>query len=109
MWVWPTPPTPEAPHEGVACVLPCNTITLERFQFSKPTKRTKLSWPTKHTNQRRKTMFKIHPGNGKRDIDVADEMCRAIKAAVYQFKDRVPLATAIGVLEIAKREILEEH
>ena len=54
-------------------------------------------------------MFKIHPGDGKRDIDVADEMCRAIKAAVYQFKDRVPLATAIGVLEIAKREILEEH
>lgn len=45
-------------------------------------------------------------GSGKRDTEVADDMCRAVKAAVYEFSGRIPLATAIGVLEIAKQEIL---
>jgi hypothetical protein len=46
-------------------------------------------------------------GDGKRNTDLADEMCEAIKSAVYDFSGRVPLATAIGVLEIAKQEILD--
>lgn len=38
----------------------------------------------------------------------AAEMCEAIKAAVYAYADRVPLALAIGVIEIAKAEIMAE-
>jgi hypothetical protein len=45
---------------------------------------------------------------GQRSTDAADEMCAAIKGVVYEFSGRVPLALAIGVLEIAKREILVE-
>ena len=45
---------------------------------------------------------------GQRPTEAADEMCEAVKAAVYQFADRVPLALAIGVLEIAKFDILDE-
>ena len=48
----------------------------------------------------------VFTGDGKRDTDLSDAMCRAVKAAVYEFSGRVPLATAIGVLEIAKQEIL---
>lgn len=45
---------------------------------------------------------------GKPAQDHAADMCEAIKATVYQFAGKVPLATAIGVLEIAKREIIDE-
>ena len=45
---------------------------------------------------------------GKPAQDHADDMCRAVKVAVYQFAGKVPLSTAVGVLEIAKREILDE-
>tara|TARA_R110000744_G_scaffold319880_1_gene426130 strand:+ start:1079 stop:1294 length:216 start_codon:yes stop_codon:yes gene_type:complete len=50
--------------------------------------------------------LKVFTG-GKRGTDLADEMCRAVKAAVYEFSGHMPLATAIGVLEIAKKEILD--
>ena len=45
---------------------------------------------------------------GKTQKDHADEMCKAVKAAVYGFAGKVPLATAIGVLSIAQHEILDE-
>ena len=51
--------------------------------------------------------LRVFTGGGKRDTDLADDMCKAVKAAVYEFSGRVPLATAIGVLEIAKQEILD--
>ncbi len=35
-------------------------------------------------------------------------MAEKIKAEVYSYADRIPLALAIGVLEIVKRELLEE-
>ena len=38
----------------------------------------------------------------------AGEMAERIKELVYEYSERVPLATAIGVLEIVKAEILEE-
>lgn len=40
---------------------------------------------------------------------IAAEMCEEIKAVVYSYADKVPAALAIGVLEIAKQEILEEQ
>ena len=52
--------------------------------------------------------LKAFTGGGQRPTEAADEMCTAVKRAVYQFADRVPLALAIGVLEIAKHEILRE-
>jgi len=41
--------------------------------------------------------------------EVASEMCEAIKKVVFAYADRIPLALAIGVLEIAKIEILSSH
>ena len=46
---------------------------------------------------------------GKPAIAHAADMCEAVKSAVYDFADTVPLATAIGVLAIAQREILDEQ
>ena len=46
---------------------------------------------------------------GKPAIAHAADMCEAVKSAVYDFADKVPLATAIGVLAIAQREILDEQ
>lgn len=39
---------------------------------------------------------------------VSAEMCERLKEVIYSYDGRVPLSLAIGVLEIAKREILEE-
>lgn len=47
-------------------------------------------------------------GPDQSDMDLADEMCEAIKQAIYTYAGRVPLATAIGALEIAKREIMDD-
>jgi len=46
---------------------------------------------------------------GKRGQDPAADMFEAVKAAVYEFAEKVPLATAIGVLELAKLEIISEQ
>ena len=46
---------------------------------------------------------------GKHVEDHAADMCEAVKSAVYEFADKVPLATAIGVLELAKLEIISEQ
>lgn len=53
--------------------------------------------------------LRVFTGGGQRDVDVSAEMCEAIKAVVYAYSGRVPLATAVGVLEIAKREILDAN
>lgn len=45
---------------------------------------------------------------GKSHFDLAEEMCNKIKEVVYTYSDRVPLALAVGVIEIAKMEIMEE-
>lgn len=46
---------------------------------------------------------------GQRPTDAAGEMAADIKAAIYRHADRVPLALAIGVLEIVKAEIIREQ
>lgn len=45
---------------------------------------------------------------GARAEDTAGEMAERIKALVYEYSDRMALATAVGVLTIVQREILEE-
>ena len=45
----------------------------------------------------------------KRSEDHAADMCKAVKAVVYSFAGKVPLATAIGVLDMAKLEIISEQ
>lgn len=51
--------------------------------------------------------FKVVPG--AKQTDLADRMCEEVKAVIYGFSDRVPLALAVGVLEIAKREIMDNN
>jgi len=46
---------------------------------------------------------------GGRAHDTAGELAAQIKTLVYQQADKMPLATAIGVLEIVKIEILNEQ
>lgn len=41
--------------------------------------------------------------------ELAGEMAERIEAVIYEYADRVPLALAVGVLEIVKRELLEEQ
>jgi len=69
-------------------------INLQKLQAAKPKKITQMKF-TKITG-------------GKTQKDHADEMCKAVNAAVYGFAGKVPLATAIGVLSIAQHEILDE-
>jgi hypothetical protein len=47
-------------------------------------------------------------GGGTPAHEVAGELAERIKALVYEYGGRMPLATAVGVLEIAKMEILQE-
>lgn len=37
------------------------------------------------------------------------ELAEKIKAVIYEYSDRVPLAAAVGVLEIVKVEIMQDH
>ena len=41
--------------------------------------------------------------------EIAGEMAEKIKAVIYEYSDRVPLALAIGVLEIVKTEVMGEQ
>jgi hypothetical protein len=52
--------------------------------------------------------IKVFSGGVRAEV-AAGQMCQEIKKAVYSFAGRVPLATAIGVLDIAKHEILQEQ
>lgn len=48
-------------------------------------------------------------GDGKTAHERAGQLCEEIKAAVYRHADYLTLAAAIGALEIAKLEILQEQ
>lgn len=39
----------------------------------------------------------------------AAEMCEEIKKVIYSYSEEMPLALALGVLEIVKKEITDEH
>ena len=42
-------------------------------------------------------------------LKLAEGMAEEIKEVVYRYSDAMPLATAIGVLEIVKAELMQEH
>lgn len=48
-------------------------------------------------------------GGGANQQKVAADMAEEIKAVVYKYSERISLAGAIGVLEIVKTEIFDDH
>ena len=55
------------------------------------------------------TDIRIFKGNGKRAEDVTGEMGDRIKALVYTYSGRMPLAAAVGVLHIVAHEIIRDN
>lgn len=55
------------------------------------------------------TKFTVITNTNKTQRELAGEMCERIKALVYEYSELVPAALAIGVLEIAKTEILKDQ
>lgn len=45
----------------------------------------------------------------KRACNKAAEMCEEIKEVIHKYDDEMPLALALGVLTIVKKEIMQEH
>lgn len=48
-------------------------------------------------------------GGGQPAHEAAGELAERIKDLVYEYADRMPVATAVGAIEIAKSEILMEQ
>lgn len=42
-------------------------------------------------------------------LKLAEGMAQEIKDVIYKYHEAMPLATAIGVLEIVKDELIKEH
>lgn len=42
-------------------------------------------------------------------LKLTEGMAEEIKAVVYKYHESMPLASAIGVLEIVKVELMQEH
>lgn len=55
------------------------------------------------------TRLRVFQGAGQTAHETAGELSDRIKALVYEYADRIPLATAAGALDIAKLEILNDH
>lgn len=53
--------------------------------------------------------FDVAHLGSKRACYKAAEMCEEIKNVIGQYEGEMPLALAIGVLEIVKKEIIDEH
>jgi hypothetical protein len=51
----------------------------------------------------------VHIGTGQRATDVANEMAERIKEVIYEYSERTTLATAVGVLHIVAKELLDDH
>ena len=51
----------------------------------------------------------VFTGGGKSVQASCGEMAERIKDLVYEYADQVPVAAAIGVLDIVKAEILAEQ
>jgi hypothetical protein len=49
--------------------------------------------------------IRIFKGDGKRAEDVTGELGDRIKALVYEYSGRIPLAAAVGVLHLVAYEI----
>lgn len=53
--------------------------------------------------------LKVFTGGGLGVKEASGELCERIKALVYEYAGILPVSAAIGVLEIAKAEILREQ
>lgn len=42
-------------------------------------------------------------------LQLAEGLAKEIKEVVYRYHETMPLATAIGVLEIVKAELIQDH
>jgi hypothetical protein len=51
--------------------------------------------------------FEVIKNTGKSQRELAGEMCERIVKLVYEYEQLVPVALAIGAIEIAKLEILK--
>jgi len=55
------------------------------------------------------TDIRVLKGDGKRAEDVTGELHDRIKALIYEYDGRLPLAAAIGVLHLVADEIIRDH
>lgn len=53
------------------------------------------------------TKLTVIKGTGKRTVDTAEEICRRIKELLYEYEE-LPVVVAVGALEVAKIEIIDE-
>ena len=51
----------------------------------------------------------VSTGSNKTHTDRAEELCEAIKAAIYDNAEGMSLAAVIGCIEVAKLEIMEDQ
>jgi hypothetical protein len=54
------------------------------------------------------TDIRVIKGDGKRAEDVTGELGDRIKALIYEYEFRIPLAAAIGVLHLVAYEITRD-
>ena len=55
------------------------------------------------------TDIRVLKGDGKRAEDVTGELADRIKALIYEYDGRMPLAAAVGVLHIVAHEIIRDN
>ncbi len=55
------------------------------------------------------TTLEVLKTSGRPSHEIAGEMAEKITALVYEYSNQVPLALAVGVLEIVKTLIIEEQ
>ncbi len=55
------------------------------------------------------TDIRVFKGDGKRAEDVTGELHDRIKALIYEYSGRMPLAAAIGVLYLVADGIMRDH
>lgn len=56
-----------------------------------------------------KPITRLHAiAGGGSAVDISREMCDAVKEAIYRYDGRATVSMAIGVLEIAKFEIMHD-
>lgn len=53
--------------------------------------------------------LRVFTGDGRSGHELANEMAERLNSVIYDYAGRVPLATAVGVLEIIKIELLEDN
>ena len=51
--------------------------------------------------------FTVIASSARPQHEVIEEMCDRIKEVVYSYAGQIPVATAIGVLHVAAKEILD--